>query len=52
MASTLIATGTKVQLPLGRFTLLVETVGGGKAQTEFEMTSLAPDQPAIVLQAK
>jgi hypothetical protein len=42
----------KLQLPLGRFTLLVETEGGGVAQREFEMTSLAEDQPPVVLQAK
>ena len=44
--------GMKLQLPLGRFTFLVETEGGGKAQRGFEMTSLAEDQPAVVLQAK
>ncbi|HZN37159.1 MAG TPA: hypothetical protein VFD82_00060, partial [Planctomycetota bacterium] len=42
----------KLQLPLGRFTFLVETEGGGVAQREFEMTSLAEDQPPVVLQAK
>ncbi len=42
----------KLQVPLGLFTFLVETEGGGKAQCEFEMMSLAEGQPPVVLQAK
>jgi hypothetical protein len=41
----------RLPLPIGRFTFLVETEGG-KAETPFEMASLAPDQPAVVLRAK
>lgn len=41
----------RLLLPLGRFTFLAETEAG-KAETSFAMTSLAPDQPPVVLRAK
>jgi hypothetical protein len=41
-----------LQLPVGRFCLEAETNGGGKAQREFAVTSLAPGQPPVVLVAK
>jgi protocatechuate 3,4-dioxygenase beta subunit len=42
----------RLQLPVGRFTFFVETEGGGKAETAFELTSLAEGQPPVVLRAK
>ena len=41
-----------LELPLGKFTLFVETAGGGKAETTFEMTSLEENQSPVVLRAK
>lgn len=42
----------KLQLPVGTFTLRVETESGGAAATTFTMTSLAEGQAPVVLQAK
>lgn len=42
----------KARLPLGKFTLRVETAGGGVSQVEFTMTSLDKDQPPIAVTAK
>jgi RNA polymerase sigma-70 factor (ECF subfamily) len=42
----------KANLPLGKFTLRVETAGGGVSQVEFTMTSLDKNQPPIVITAK
>jgi hypothetical protein len=41
-----------LQFPIGRFTLSVETDGGGAAETTFDVTSLDANQPAVVLRAK
>jgi hypothetical protein len=42
----------KLELPLGHLKIRVETEGGGVAESTFEMTSLAADQPTVVVQAK
>jgi hypothetical protein len=42
----------RLPFPIGRFTVRVETEGGGVAEANFEMTSLDPGQAPVVLQAK
>jgi hypothetical protein len=42
----------KVRLPLGRFTVRIETIGVSVGETPITMSSLDKDQPPIVATAK